>query len=216
MHPSVQCGDPDSADWSQGVHGFYGVAAGAWACTTPDTGGPALVAEPASFTVMGPALAAICSGSSGMVSMRSAERRCSLWLSAEAPVRRSLQIESPTSLVPQVPGPQAGVDPTSETFTWDDMQKAPVEEWRTSPSRGLATRDSWCGSMPWSCPAGTFLRVRRRDGTRCGQLLLDHFFDRPAGVALGTRRARAAILQMVALPGCSHIYRGEELGVPEV
>jgi alpha-glucosidase len=46
--------------------------------------------------------------------------------------------------------------------------------------------------------------------------LLDHFFDRPAGVALGTRRARAAILQMVALPGCSHIYRGEELGVPEV
>jgi alpha-glucosidase len=33
---------------------------------------------------------------------------------------------------------------------------------------------------------------------------------------LGTRRARAAILLMLALPGCAYLYQGEELGLPEV
>lgn len=45
---------------------------------------------------------------------------------------------------------------------------------------------------------------------------LDDFLDRPADLALGTRRARAAILQMLALPGCAYVYQGEELGLPEV
>lgn len=33
---------------------------------------------------------------------------------------------------------------------------------------------------------------------------------------LGTRRARAAALLMLALPGGAYIYGGEELGLPEV
>jgi len=37
-----------------------------------------------------------------------------------------------------------------------------------------------------------------------------------AEVALGTRRAKAAILLMLALPGCAYLYQGEELGLPEV
>ena len=37
-----------------------------------------------------------------------------------------------------------------------------------------------------------------------------------ADLALGTRRARAAILLMLALPGCAYLYQGEELGLPEV
>jgi alpha-glucosidase len=45
---------------------------------------------------------------------------------------------------------------------------------------------------------------------------LDDFLDRPADLAVGTRRARAAILQMLALPGCAYVYMGEELGLPEV
>lgn len=45
---------------------------------------------------------------------------------------------------------------------------------------------------------------------------LDDFLDRPADLALGTRRARAAIVQMLALPGCAYVYQGEELGLPEV
>ncbi len=38
----------------------------------------------------------------------------------------------------------------------------------------------------------------------------------PSDVALGTRRARAAILLMLALPGSAYLYQGEELGLWEV
>jgi alpha-glucosidase len=38
----------------------------------------------------------------------------------------------------------------------------------------------------------------------------------PADLALGTRRARAAALLMLALPGSTYLYQGEELGLPEV
>jgi alpha-glucosidase len=45
---------------------------------------------------------------------------------------------------------------------------------------------------------------------------LRHLLDRPADLALGTRRARAAALLMLALPGSAYLYQGEELGLPEV
>ena len=38
----------------------------------------------------------------------------------------------------------------------------------------------------------------------------------PSDVALGRRRARAAALLMLALPGAAYLYQGEELGLPEV
>ncbi|GLY98298.1 glycoside hydrolase family 13 protein [Actinoplanes sp. NBRC 103695] len=38
----------------------------------------------------------------------------------------------------------------------------------------------------------------------------------PVDLALGTRRARAAILLTAALPGSVYVYQGEELGLPEV
>ncbi|RYP88410.1 alpha-glucosidase [Nocardioides guangzhouensis] len=38
----------------------------------------------------------------------------------------------------------------------------------------------------------------------------------PVDLALGTRRARAATLLMLALPGGAYLYQGEELGLPEV
>jgi alpha-glucosidase len=38
----------------------------------------------------------------------------------------------------------------------------------------------------------------------------------PADFALGVRRARAAALLMLALPGGAYVYQGEELGLPEV
>ena len=40
--------------------------------------------------------------------------------------------------------------------------------------------------------------------------------DRGTDLALGTRRARAAALLTLALPGGAYIYQGEELGLPEV
>ena len=39
---------------------------------------------------------------------------------------------------------------------------------------------------------------------------------RPADLDLGRRRARAAALLMLALPGSAYVYQGEELGLPEV
>ncbi len=38
----------------------------------------------------------------------------------------------------------------------------------------------------------------------------------PVDLPLGTRRARAAILMELALPGAVYLYQGEELGLPEV
>jgi alpha-glucosidase len=38
----------------------------------------------------------------------------------------------------------------------------------------------------------------------------------PVDVELGTRRARAAVLLMLALPGSAYLYQGEELGLEEV
>ncbi len=40
--------------------------------------------------------------------------------------------------------------------------------------------------------------------------------DVPTDLALGTRRARAAALLTLALPGSVYLYQGEELGLPEV
>ncbi|CAM5238930.1 hypothetical protein SHIRM173S_09845 [Streptomyces hirsutus] len=41
-------------------------------------------------------------------------------------------------------------------------------------------------------------------------------FGTPTDLALGTRRARAAALLSLALPGTVYLYQGEELGLPEV
>ncbi|GGW76270.1 glycoside hydrolase family 13 protein [Streptomyces griseoloalbus] len=41
-------------------------------------------------------------------------------------------------------------------------------------------------------------------------------FGTPTDPALGTRRARAAALLSLALPGAVYVYQGEELGLPEV
>ncbi|MFZ4718707.1 MAG: glycoside hydrolase family 13 protein [Ilumatobacteraceae bacterium] len=43
-----------------------------------------------------------------------------------------------------------------------------------------------------------------------GQLAREH------DLAMGTRRARASVLLMAALPGSCYVYQGEELGLPEV
>jgi alpha-glucosidase len=45
---------------------------------------------------------------------------------------------------------------------------------------------------------------------------LDDVIDQPADLAAGRRRARAAALLMLALPGGAYIYQGEELGLAEV
>ena len=45
---------------------------------------------------------------------------------------------------------------------------------------------------------------------------LDDLLDLPADLEVGRRRARAAALLMLALPGGAYVYQGEELGLAEV
>jgi alpha-glucosidase len=45
---------------------------------------------------------------------------------------------------------------------------------------------------------------------------LEQIASEPVDIELGTRRARAAALLTLALPGGAYVYQGEELGLPEV
>jgi alpha-glucosidase len=58
-------------------------------------------------------------------------------------------------------------------------------------------------------------RYARPQGVRPLRKLGD-LLDLPADRSLGLKRARAAALLMLALPGGAYIYQGEELGLPEV
>jgi alpha-glucosidase len=58
-------------------------------------------------------------------------------------------------------------------------------------------------------------RYARPQGVRPLRKLTD-LADLPADFAVGRRRARAAALLMLALPGGAYVYQGEELGLDEV
>lgn len=54
------------------------------------------------------------------------------------------------------------------------------------------------------------------DGFDCWQWLATDGHDPKPDIELGLNRAKAAILMLMALPGCVYMYQGEELGLPEV
>jgi alpha-glucosidase len=56
-----------------------------------------------------------------------------------------------------------------------------------------------------------YAREQDAPGSSVMQLL-----GRPADLDLGRRRARAAVLLTLGLPGSAYVYQGEELGLPEV
>jgi alpha-glucosidase len=58
--------------------------------------------------------------------------------------------------------------------------------------------------------------VTRYGRERTGALHLADAAGAPSDLELGRRRARAALLLMLALPGGTYIYQGDELGLPEV
>ncbi|MEO5898937.1 MAG: glycoside hydrolase family 13 protein [Ilumatobacteraceae bacterium] len=53
-------------------------------------------------------------------------------------------------------------------------------------------------------------------GVRPDAWVLSGGLDPPIDAEVGRRRARAATLMMLALPGSAYLYQGEELGLPEV
>jgi alpha-glucosidase len=59
-------------------------------------------------------------------------------------------------------------------------------------------------------------RYARPQGEIVERVWLEDLLALPADFELGLRRARAAALLMLALPGGAYIYQGEELGLPEV
>ncbi|MFU8876307.1 alpha-amylase family glycosyl hydrolase [Micromonospora sp. SL4-19] len=77
----------------------------------------------------------------------------------------------------------------------------------------------------WSAPAlrdtiGRTLEAYRRVGALPAWVLNSHDATRTVtrygGGERGLRRARAAALLMLALPGAAYVYQGEELGLPQV
>ncbi|MDX6205009.1 MAG: alpha-glucosidase, partial [Frankiales bacterium] len=61
----------------------------------------------------------------------------------------------------------------------------------------------------------TVSRLARRQTER-PRYALDDLVGEAPDLALGSTRARAAALLMLALPGSAYLYQGEELGLPEV
>jgi alpha-glucosidase len=58
-------------------------------------------------------------------------------------------------------------------------------------------------------------RFARPQREGAGRLWLSDLLEEPADFAVGRRRARAAALLTLALPGGAYVYQGEELGLPE-
>jgi alpha-glucosidase len=109
----------------------------------------------------------------------------------------------------------------------DELSQAFNFEYLLSPWRAKDVRDVITGSLEamdsvgapttWVLSNHDVIRHATRFGFPAGS-------DLPKGigaddpqpeVALGLRRARAATLLMLALPGSAYLYQGEELGLPE-
>lgn len=83
----------------------------------------------------------------------------------------------------------------------------------------LATLGSVGAPATWVLSNHDVVRHPSRFGRTVVKKWLPNTPYRPEGpldLELGTRRARAAALLMLALPGGAYIYQGEELGLPEV
>ena len=92
-----------------------------------------------------------------------------------------------------------------------------------APALRLCIDSTLASHSPVSAPATWVLSNHdvTRPVTRYGRTDTSFSFDSrraglPTDLALGTRRARAAALLTMALPGSMYIYQGEELGLPEV
>jgi alpha-glucosidase len=96
--------------------------------------------------------------------------------------------------------------------------------WQAEPMRdsivaGLGAHQSVGAPATWVLSNHDTIRevsrYARPQGVRPLRKLND-VLDLPADFAAGARRARAAALLMLALPGGAYVYQGEELGLPEV
>ncbi|HVV59346.1 MAG TPA: glycoside hydrolase family 13 protein [Gaiellaceae bacterium] len=109
-------------------------------------------------------------------------------------------------------------DELHTAFNFDFLSRPwDADELRTSIAEALASH------APVDAPATWVLSNHdvTRPATRYGRADTSFAFEAkrvgtPSDLALGTRRARAAALLAMALPGSFYVYQGEELGLPEV
>ncbi|MER8225420.1 alpha-amylase family glycosyl hydrolase [Streptomyces sp. NPDC094143] len=91
---------------------------------------------------------------------------------------------------------------------------------RTAIDKSLTTMGSVGAPATWVLSNHDVVRHLTRYGRPQSERpvhdLADHLLEGPFDLDLGTRRARAAALLTLALPGCAYLYQGEELGLREV
>ncbi|MFF1925837.1 glycoside hydrolase family 13 protein [Streptomyces sp. NPDC058221] len=87
---------------------------------------------------------------------------------------------------------------------------------RTAIDDTLAEHASVGAPATWVlCNHDVTRTVTRYGRTETGFEFAAKAFGTPTDLDLGTRRARAAALLSLALPGAAYLYQGEELGLPE-
>ncbi|MFI8996847.1 glycoside hydrolase family 13 protein [Streptomyces sp. NPDC053542] len=94
-----------------------------------------------------------------------------------------------------------------------------AKELREVIDTSLATLGSVGAPATWVLSNHDVVRHPSRFGRKVVKKWVANEVYRPEGpldLELGTRRARAAALLMLSLPGGAYIYQGEELGLPEV
>lgn len=93
-------------------------------------------------------------------------------------------------------------------------------EYRSTIARSLELAHASGSSSTWTLSNHDVVRHASRyglpEGTDLERWLLSHGTEPEADLARGLRRARAASMLLLALPGSVYLYQGEELGLPEV
>jgi alpha-glucosidase len=111
-------------------------------------------------------------------------------------------------------------DELHQAFNFDFLRcNWNADQLRTSIDHSLSTLSEVGAPTSWVLSNHDIYRHVTRFGR---PPLTDVFFGRaqyeqlPVDLELGTRRARAAVLLMMGLPGSAYVYQGEELGLPDV
>jgi alpha-glucosidase len=110
-------------------------------------------------------------------------------------------------------------DEYHQTFNFDLLTAAwDADTFRTAIRDGIAATEPADGLPTWTLSNHDFMRPATRYGLPPDTDLRRWPLTGPISLLdtdSGLRRARAALLLVLALPGAAYVYQGEELGLPE-
>ncbi|WP_296665145.1 glycoside hydrolase family 13 protein [Demequina sp.] len=118
-------------------------------------------------------------------------------------------------------GRYASAEELGQAFNFELLEAQwDARDFRETIETCLATARASDSSSTWTLSNHDVVRVASRfglpNGTDLNQWLLSAGTEPVADAARGLRRARAAMMLMLALPGSAYLFQGEELGLPEV